>query len=152
MKYEDGIDDGKNKARNKIIIDLINKLTGQNNKGYKIDNFDNISINSAQYTEAIEDIIENSIYFSNESTNKLLFFKSKKECIDDNSVQYYVNTVQRLLELYGIIFSRGKRSHIGGKSVCSHSLSIDEEIKSILEFKYGISDEVGEYPSIFKRV
>jgi hypothetical protein len=106
----DNFNDGKDKARHKIIFDLINRLLCQNETNYNSDELVDIVIDNDQYVKAINDIAKNSIYFKNEEKNRALFFKTKGKYkpICDNNKQYYINTVQSLLSTYCINLVRGK--------------------------------------------
>lgn len=139
----------KDKTRLKIIIDLINRLTGKNKKSYTIDELmDNID--NEQYVEAMKDIAENSHYFTNEEENKSLFFTTKYIPVEDRNNIYYIATVQVLLATCGIHFGRGNRIRKNKKRVYIYSLYVDKQIKNIVEYKHGQVNKVKGFPTIFK--
>lgn len=148
----DALSDGKEKVRIKIIIDLINRLLEEDKTSYKPDELLEITIDSKQYEKAMNDIAENSLYFTNEEKNRSLFFKSKGKYkpINDRNKQFYFSTVQSLLASYNIHFGIKKRKRINKKLVYMYSLSVDKQIKNIVEYKHGETSEVIGFPSIFK--
>lgn len=134
----DNFDDAKDKIRHKIVFDLIDRLLEQNNKVYN--------------NEELLDIASNSIYFKNEEKNRALFFKSKGKLrsLDEKTQVYYTNVIQSLLACYGISFNTGDRVCKNGKRTYVYSLSVDEQIKNIVEFKYNECNKVNFYKSLFK--
>lgn len=154
-KEEDDLDtmnDGKEKMRHKIIFDLVNRFLGNTHEKYNSSELVAITINGDEYDKAMKDIAENSIYFKDEKKNRLLFFKSKGNYapINEKNKQFYANTVKTLLESYNIIIKRGKRKKIKNKLSYEYSLSVDEQIKNIVEYKFGKINQIsGRYSKIF---
>jgi len=148
-KYHD-VNSNKSELRNNIIIDLLNTLTGKNRTTYKLDKFPNIIIENNQYTKAIKFIIKKSILFADESNRKLFLKKNKVE-LNTEDIRCYVNTIQSVLASHNIILMRGPRVSVNGSRVYNYQLYFDEEVKNIIEFKYGITDKVDNFPKIFKR-
>ena len=149
----DNFDDGKDKSRHKIIIDLLNRLLRQNKDSYTSDELVNITLANVQYTKGIDDIIKNSIYFKNEEKCEALFFKTGRKYNPkaDHKIQYYVNTIKSLLAAYCIDLCRGKRVWTKErKMIYEYSLSVDERIKNIIEFKHNETNKIKIFPSIFK--
>ena len=138
----DNFNDGKDKSRHIIIFDIINRLINKNKKKYTSDELIDIVIPHDQYIQAINDITKNSIYFKNEDKNRALFFKSKNINTKKNNI-YYMKTIQSILILYGINFKIHKRIRINSKLQYEYCLSVDEQIKNIIDFKYKINiDEI----------
>lgn len=138
----DNFNDGKDKSRHIIIFDIINRLINKNKKKYTSDELIDIVIPHDQYIQAINDITKNSIYFKNEDKNRALFFKSKNINTKKNNI-YYMKTIQSILILYGINFKIHKRIRINNKLQYEYCLSVDEQIKNIIDFKYKINiDEI----------
>ena len=67
----------------------------------------------------------------------------------DNQL-HYVKTIQSILGLYGICLKSGDRCQKNGIRSYSYSLSVDEQIKNIVEFKYGEAIEINFYKGLFK--
>lgn len=134
----DNFNDGKDKVRHRIIFDLIDRITEQNSRIYNSDELLNIVIDNDQYVRAIEDISKNSIYFKEEEKNRALFFKSKDKMkpINEKNQIYYMRVIQSLLNSYGINFVRGKRIRENKKLGYSYSLSVDKQIKNIVDHKH----------------
>ena len=134
-KYEtDTFSDGKEKRRIAIITEFVNMLTGDDVDQLDDDELIDVEISNKQYTKAIKDISENSIYFKNEAENRALFFKKKGKFkpINDKNKQFYISTIQTLLESYNILLKRGKRVRKGKKREYSYSLSVDKQIRDIV--------------------
>lgn len=149
----DNFNDGKEKVRHKIIFDLVNRLIGKEYDKYNAEELNDIVIDNVQYEKAIDDIAKNSLYFVNEKKNRPLFFKKKGNyaTINKNNKQYYVKTVMALLESYNIFLRRGKRKRVKGNLEYEYSLSVDEQIKNIIEYKHGEANKVKGYPTIFNK-
>ncbi len=82
----DNIDDGKDKSRHKIIIDILNRLTGNDN----YDDLDDIMIISDNFNDRIEDIANYSIFFGNQEKNRLLLFIGAKLPFDlKNNARFF---------------------------------------------------------------
>ena len=130
--------DGKERARIKIITDLVNRLLGKSYKSLNVDNLNNVQINHANYVKAIKNISTNSIYFKNIAANRALFHKKKKNNfnkISKNNQQSCCKIIQSLLESYNIILSCYNKSKVKNKVVANYSLSVDEQMKDIFKVK-----------------
>ena len=133
--YEtDTFSDGKEKLRIAIITEFVNMLTGDDVDQLDDDDLIDVKINNKQYTKAIKDISENSIYFKNEAENRALFFKKKGKfkTLNDKNKMFYVKTIQTLLESYNIKLNIDKRIRKGKKREYEYSLSVDEQIRDIV--------------------
>jgi hypothetical protein len=148
----DNHNDGKDTAKKGIIIDLLNKLTEQNQKNYKPEQLFDIDISHEQHHRTITVIAQTSIYFLREKENRPLFLKSKgvHGPINDKNRKSYNATVKQLLSLYGIDLFVNKKVRRKGKVVCTYSLSVNKQIMDIVNYKYGHIDKVDAYPTIFK--
>lgn len=149
----DNFNDGKDKSRHKIIMDLVDRLMGQNQKFYDSNELVDIEIDNDQYIKAMEDISKNSIYFKNEEKNRALFFKKKGKIkpMDEKNKQFYANMVQSILGSYCIDLNRDKRSRKNKKRGFKYSLSVDKQIKNIVEYKHGEISKVDNYQELFKK-
>ncbi|AYV85584.1 MAG: DEAD-like helicase [Satyrvirus sp.] len=155
-KFQDeSFSSSKEKARIKIIIDLINRLTKNNFNELNIDDKYDFKIKYADYSKAISDIIKNSLYFKNESNNHPLFFKSKMRKNISGSkttkrnIKSYVKIIQTLFKNYNFILKKGKAFKVCGKKVYNYSLSLDKEIMDIVKHKYNKSYKVNNFSSLF---
>jgi hypothetical protein len=142
----------RDRAEIKIIIDLVNRLLRENNKYYNMDDLIDITIDNDQYLEAIDDIMNNSVYFNNEEENRPLFFIHKNKSAENNSQQHYTRIIQNILATYGINFGIKKRVRQGKKLIYDYILSLDKQIRNIIQFKHGLKNKVKGYPTIFKRI
>lgn len=126
--------------RIQIIIDFVNRLTNNNFTTLNIADVSNITIDHIQYKKAIKNISNKSIYFKNESTNRALFFKNKNiPQLDFNTNKnHYIRTIKSLLKSYNINFGILKRIRQGAKLVYTYSLSVDKQIKNIIDKKYNL--------------
>jgi hypothetical protein len=149
----DNLSIAKKKLRSQIVVDILNRFLSKNKKKYTSDYLTDVEIDGEQYAKAMIDIADNSLYFKNEGENRSLFFKSKGKFgkICEKNKQYYANTIQTLLELFSIKLMRGKCYRKKDKLVYKYSLSVDENIKKIVDFKYDIVDEIDIYTNIFKK-
>jgi hypothetical protein len=140
-QYLDSLSGAKEKVRHIIINDFIDRFGG----------FD-ITMTHTEYNSAISDITTNSMYFKNEANNRSLFFKAKGnfKAINSTNHVYYVRTIQMILSSYGIVLKQGKQIRIGTKRVYEYSLSVDKQIKDIVDYKHGKIKRVPDYPHIFK--
>ena len=147
----DNVNDGKEKTRHIMLFDILNRFPQKN--GVKITNTKslNITMTNDQYVKSIKNIAKNSIYFKNEAKNRALFFKSKGKLkpINKKNQIYYTRIIQSLLNSYGIILVANGQKQINGIRKYSYSLSVDEQIKNIVEFKYGECDKINFYESLF---
>ena len=159
----DTYDTGKEKVRHKIIFDIVARLMGNNKKKkFKSDKLVDVKIDNKQYAERIQDIANNSLYFKDEIKHRPLFFKSKKinkpnqnniaKNIDKNNKNnmYYMRIIQSLLEKYCIDFVTTKRQKIKGEEIRSYTLSINKDIKNIIEFKHNECKDIKIYKDLFK--
>ena len=146
----DNYDDGKDRARHKLIIDIINRMLGQNKQSYCLAQFKDKILQEDHYKAAIKDIMENSLYFANEEKNRALFFKSK--CTRKTSdTLHCIHTVQTLLASYSVNLKRVKRKQVNKKVSFEYSLSVNKQIKNIVQFKYNETDTVKGFPEIFRK-
>lgn len=123
------------KNRIEIITDLVNRLTNNHDVVLMDDDLVDVNISNAQYIKAINDIANNSIYFKNEAENRALFFKKKgkfKELDEKNQI-FYSKTVAALLESYNIGLKINKRIKVKGKLEYVYSLSVDQQIRDIIQ-------------------
>jgi len=105
------------------------------------DNVSEYNVHRKQYNEEkitcpdCGAIIKKSSYRNHKESNK--------------NKQYYSNTVQTLLDVFGICLNRSKRIQKNGKRLFTYSLSVNEEIKNILDLKYRLVDEIDRYSNLF---
>lgn len=147
--------DAKEKARQKIMIDLLNLILDKNRKTYTLEQLSKITFNSKQYNDIIDNIIEHSLYFANENKNRALFFKAKGSSYvkakTKQSRRYYISTIQAILSKYYINLKRGKQKKKNGKCTFEYSLSVDKEIQSIVKFKHdGEEYDNKDFSSLFQ--
>ena len=97
----------------------------------------NITMNNDQYVKSIKNIAKNSMYFKNEVKNRALFFKSKGKLkpINNKNQIYYTRVIQSILKSYGIILVANGQKQMNGIRKYSYSLSVDEQIKILLNLK-----------------
>jgi hypothetical protein len=157
----DNLNDGKDKARHKIIVDLINRFihvgsSEMGKKKYTTNDLINIEINNKQYIDAARDIIKNSIYFSDEDKNRALFFKSKSQSknkdktIDANNCKWFSRFIVSLFHGVGIIFtSQQKRIKGTKKRQYNHKINVNPLLKKIADFKYKITKDIDIYKDLF---
>lgn len=148
----ENINDGKEKLRHSIIFDILNRFPKKKNTIIADTKSLNITMSNDQYVKSIEDIAKNSLYFKNEVKNRALFFKSKGKLkpINNKNQIYYTRVIQSILKSYGIILVATGQKQINGIRKYSYSLSVDEQIKNIVEFKYGECDKINFYKSLFQ--
>jgi hypothetical protein len=150
----DNFNEGKNKAAFVIVFDMINRLLEQNKKKYVSNDLIDIIIDNDQYVRAIKDIAKDSIYFKNEEKNRALFFKSKGKfkLPDEKNQIYYTRVIQSLLDRYGIILVANGQKRINGTRKYTYLLSVDKQIKNIIDFKYGNTNKINIYKKIFMEI
>ncbi|AAV50283.1 helicase origin binding protein [Acanthamoeba castellanii mimivirus] len=144
-KISDSNDDSKTKEKDrikrKIIVDFVNILIGKHyNNCLNDSKLKRIIIKDDQYSKALKKIIKESMYFSNEEKYRPLFRK-KKGSLKSNpkkekEIQFYTSTLVRLLREYNIILKVESRKKTNGKSSYLRSLSVDKQIKDVVENKY----------------
>jgi HNH endonuclease len=124
------------KKANEMIVDLLNRLIGEDNDEYCMLDLDDIEIDGITYKETIDDIANNSIYFSDEENNRKLFFDSK--CKNDyGHICHHTAVIKSLLSAYCINLERTNRVRNNGKRYHNYKISIDKHIKYILDYKHG---------------
>ena len=133
----------------KLITDIINRLLNKSNKKYTINELNYIIIDDVQYNNAIDNIIEKSLYFKNENNNRKYFFKNGNKTVK-RTRKYYINTTQTLLLTCFINLKRGNRIRKNNKRVYQYNLYIDELIKNIIAYKYGEVDEINYFKNLFR--
>jgi hypothetical protein len=152
------------KMRNSILVDLLNLLLGKNNKSYVPDylvaqteedgetNNSGIKIGGPEYDERLTKIAKESKYFMKEEESRALFFfpKGKHQLFNNESKQHYTNTIQTILRVYGIKFKASGRIQRKGKRYYTYLLSVNEQIRNIMDLKYGLPTDEGEYDKLFK--
>jgi superfamily II DNA or RNA helicase len=138
----DTFSDGKEKVRGTVIVDFVNRLTGKKFTRLKVEDINDIKINNDQYTKAIKDIANNSIYFKNEEKYRSLFFKKKGKLKTDakNFQVKCANTVQALLDSYNIHLRIANRKRKKGKRIYEYSLAVDKQIMKMIDGKYNKKD------------
>nr|AEX63344.1 hypothetical protein mv_L1142 [Moumouvirus Monve] len=133
---------GKNKERikRKIIIDFVNRLLGKNYDTLDDNKLDHIIIEHDKYNKAINDIINNSMYFKDEEKYRPLFCqkvgKLKSNPKNKKEIQFFTSTIIRRLKEYNIILKVETRKKKGNISTYTHSLSVDKQVKDIICNKY----------------
>ena len=150
----DTMKDGKEKVRQKIIIDLLNRFLGKTQTKYKVDELIDITVDNEKYEKAIKNIAKNSIYFRNEKKCRPLFFKAKGKfkSLCEKNKQYYANTIRSLLASYCIILKISGRKRKKDKRIYEYSLSVDKQIKNIVEYKFGKNNkDNGKFSKIFNK-
>ncbi|AGD93093.1 hypothetical protein LBA_01177 [Megavirus lba] len=143
-KISDTNDDskGKNKERikRKIINDFVNRLLGKNYNKLDDSKLKHVIIEHDKYNKAINDIINNSMYFKDEEKYRPLFGKKSGKLKSDpknkKAIQYYVNTLIDILKSYNIILKVERYYKNKGERLCTHSLSVDKQVKDIIYNKY----------------
>lgn len=131
----DQYDVGKEKSRQKIVIQLINILTGNNYASLKIKYFDNLIIEHDDYIAAQKKILSKSQFFKNINKCHSLFFQNNyKYKINKSNMRVTCSAIViAILKKYNIILARGKSSKVGGVRKYKYSLSIGEEMMSVIE-------------------
>lgn len=148
----DNFNDGNDESRHEIIFEILDFLTEQNKKYYTYDELIGVTIGNNQYVNAINNISNDSIYFKNEEINRALFFKTKGNLkpLHEQNMMHYVKTIQSLLAMYCINLNISKRVSIKGTRKYIYLLSIDKQIKNMIEFKYCDIDNIEEFKTLFK--
>lgn len=146
----DNLSTASKKMRNDIVVDLLEFLTGKKKKIYTPD-YLNIEISGPDYDKRLTDIVKKSMYFTKEDESRPLFFqpKSKNKQFSEENKQHYTNTIQSILRVYGIIFKATKRVRYQGKLGYQYLLSVDEQIRNIVNLKYGLPSDAKEYEPLF---
>ena len=147
----DNFNDGKDKVRHKIIFDFVKRIIGGTENSYDSNELVDIIIDNDQYNKAIKDIAKNSIYFKNEEKNRALFFKTKGKYkpINDKNQMYYIKTIQSLLSLYCINLGIHKRIRKNKELMYTYLLSVDKQIKNIVEYKHNEINTVNKFKNLF---
>jgi len=149
---DDGIADDKKRCE--LIVDILNRFLEKNNAKYKSDELINLSLNAEQYGKGMLNIVNNSMYFKDEEKNRSLFFKNKGKFANANQKdkQHYSKTVLFLLDGIGIKLGISGRVQVAGKRTYVYSLSVDGEIKDIIDLKYGAKrGDIDKYDCLFKK-
>ncbi|AVL94407.1 helicase [Moumouvirus australiensis] len=135
--YDDPQTIKNERIKRKIIIDFVNRLLGEKNNNYLDDlQLDNIIIKHKKYNKAIQDIINNSIYFNDENKYRPFFSTNHKHIDNNHNIQYYTSTIIRRLSEYNIILKVESRKKKGGISTYTYSLSVDKQVKDIICNKF----------------
>ncbi|QTF48899.1 hypothetical protein qu_978 [Acanthamoeba polyphaga mimivirus] len=142
--------DGKDKFRDKIILEFINFILGKNKSNYKSNNL-SYTLTQDEHNTAVLSVAEQSIYFTDETKFRPLFNKNKNKFkeVNEFNFEHCFKTIQAILKSYGIDYCRGKRVQKDGIREFEYSLSINKQIKDIVDFKYGLTDSVEEFPNLF---
>lgn len=138
---DDTMEVGKERSRLTIILDLVNRLLRRprNKRITKLRprHVRSITLTQAQYDLAINDIINNSIYFRNESKSISLFNKRKgSNKKTKNERIRCIPIIQGLLKSYNICLLSGKRKRVKGKRVCVYSLSANTRMAAVVKAKH----------------
>ena len=134
----DTLENGKERARQNIVIDLIEYLIGEELDEVTVDKV-NCTLSQEQYDKAIKHIQKDSKYFKDEQMNRMLFFKNnnKTKFTDDNSKIKCVAIINSLLGRYSIKLRKGKAKISQGVKKFEYSLSVDKQMMDIIIKKYG---------------
>nr|QZX42584.2 GIY-YIG nuclease family protein [Mimivirus sp.]URM62534.1 DEAD helicase [Mimivirus sp.] len=128
------------RIKRKIINDFVNRLLGKNYNKLDDSKLKHVVIEHDKYNKAINDIINNSMYFNNEEKYRPLFGKKsgklKSNPKDKKAIQYYVNTLIDILKSYNIILKVERYYKNKGARLCTYSLSVDKQVKDIILNKY----------------
>lgn len=151
-KKYDNLNDGKDKLRHNIILDLIKRLVGKdiNNVNDLID----IKIGNKDYIKAVHDIAQNSIYFENEQGNRALFHKSKKDKMNldnDKNLPLYTRFLKNILADYGISLS-AHRVRNNNTRFHNYEINVDIEFKKIADFKHKKTYSIDIYKDLFVKI
>ena len=135
---DDSFADGKERTRQKIINDLVKRLTCSDHDKIKLDDVQNLKLSNSQYMDRMNDIITNSIYFKNEDKYRYIFFKSKGKLKknDKDHFKHCVNTVQSILDSYNILLRIDKRIRVDKKLEYCYSLTVGKQLMDIVKSKY----------------
>ena len=135
-----------------IVNDFINRLLGKNKESYDPNELINITISDNQFNKAVNDISKNSIYFGNEKSNRKLFLEIDYDHkpIEERDTKYYFDVMKSIFKLYGINLSM-KRRKINSKYHLAYLLSVDKDMKNIVDYKHKRTTKVEKYPSLFQR-
>ena len=149
----DNFNDGKDKMREKIVINLLNILLERDEKQYNDDELIDIEFDEKEYERAIKRVSKKSMYFKDEEKYRSLFFKCPGKFIPlcANNKKHYISTIQLILSFYGIEFSRGKRFRKKDKLYYNYSLSVNKQIKNIVRVKYNKDNKVNGFENLFKK-
>ncbi|AEQ60155.1 hypothetical protein [Acanthamoeba polyphaga mimivirus] len=93
------------------------------------------------------------MYFADETKFRPLFNKNKgkfKE-VNEFNFEHYFKTIKAILQSYGIDYCRGNRKRVNGRREFEYSLSVNKQIRDIVDFKYGLSDTVDDFPNLFHK-
>ena len=146
--------DNMRKHSIKIIVDILNLLLSRDEKSYCLEELIDIKISSTEYDAALVELKE-SAYFVNQEENQLYFAANKKGGSNyANSMPgkvSYTITLQSILSTFFIIFKTNHKKRINGILKAQYLLTIDPDIQNIIDFKYGRTDSVQSYPTIFSR-
>ncbi|BCS83767.1 hypothetical protein QLL95_gp0356 [Cotonvirus japonicus] len=142
--------DAKNRTRDNIVLNFLNIILDKTKSNFNPDDLDYV-FTFDEHEEGILTIANYSIYFKDEMKNRALFSKSKGKLknISEHNFDSYLKSVQHILNLYGIKYLRGNRVQINGVRKYNYSLSVDRQIKDIVDFKYKLSNTVDEFPNLF---
>lgn len=109
--------DVKEEIKLKIVIDLLNRLTGKNLNKYTIGDLPEIKITGAKFCEVLEDIKKNSIYFSNENAYRALFTQSKLSNYANRNVAGSKTQKKRVVKKKGAPVKRAVKGSVKGGPV-----------------------------------
>jgi hypothetical protein len=137
--------------RQLIIKDFVARLIGFNDNEPIKNPKGGIIIDYQQYVRGIIDIAKNSIYFKNETENRVLFFKTKGNILplSPDNFDHYSKTITAILDTYGIVLERNERKRLNGQRFYNYSLSVDKQIKDLVDYKYNFIDTVPGYEELF---
>lgn len=119
---EDTFAVGKERVRQKIIVDFVNQFTNKRHTKLEVIDVYGKKISNNQYKTAVNYIYKNSIYFKDEEKYRAIFYgkkidnrvvfkpkkdgpgskSAKKSLANKQNYNHCINTIRRLLELYNI--------------------------------------------------
>lgn len=149
----DNFNDGKDKSRHIMIFNFLDIILQKNKEKYSMDEIIDIKFSNDEFNDAIDRIVNESIYFNDEEKNRALFFKSKGKLteLNDKTRKHYVNTIISILKLYGINLNTSGRIRVNGKRECVYSLSVDELIRDIINVRNGQPHNLKQFNDLFKK-
>ncbi|AKI81608.1 replication origin binding protein [Acanthamoeba polyphaga mimivirus] len=150
--FLDEHNDSKDAVRDKIIVNFLNLILDVKKNGYGPDDL-GYTLTQDEHNTAVLTVAEQSMYFANEDKYRPLFNKNKgkfKE-INEYNFKHYFKTVKAILQSYGIDYYRGNRKRVNSRREFEYSLSVDKQIRDIVDFKFGLSDTVDEFPNLFHK-
>lgn len=155
------LDETENICKKLLITNILNVALNKNNKKYDPNDLLDIYMTKQQYDQAVHNIINKSHYFQNEASGRKLFYSmddiyTKPVGTPEQIFSHYKKAIFKLLKEYAIYFgetnnkSNPNQKLIDNKKKEKYVLSVDKELKNIVDYKHGLVDKVDAYPLIFR--